>query len=329
MTDERFDDNAPLPPELARLEATLRALPTPREPDWSRVSEPRQPIWVRQRWNYASLAIAAALIIVSALSWNMRQSWNVSVIRGSVRATGMSFAGRLGEGGTLVTGSESQAALEVPGFGTVKLEGKCRLKRMRGDAPGVRALLLEHGTVEAQITAPPRLFVIGTSVGRAVDLGCAYRLSVDDHGVGKLEVTQGRVVFEEHGRESLLPAGLWAPLSGSGAGVPRRTHASDRFLALLAETDHPQCNNGELSVALRAAEPSDAITLWHMLPRVMGAQRREVAERIAQLIEVPADIPIERIVALDPAALEAWWNALGVGPLQEWKSPGAGLKNAR
>jgi hypothetical protein len=61
----------------------------------------------------------------------------------------------------------------------------------------------------------------------------------------------------------------------------------------------------------------------------MGARRLEVARRIAQLIEVPDDIAIERIVALDPAALEAWWNALGVGTLKEWKSPGRGLKDAR
>lgn len=326
MNNERFDDDAPLPPELARLEAQLRALPAPAEPDWSRVREPQQPIWQRQRWNYAGLAIAAALVIVSALVWNMQQSWNVSVIRGSVRATGMSFAGRLGQGGTLVTGPESQATLEVPGMGVVKLEGQCRLKRVRGDAPGVRALLLEHGTLEAEINAPPRLFVIGTSVGRAVDLGCAYRLSVDDKGKGKLEVTEGRVVFEEQGRESLVPAGLWTPLSENGAGVPRRVWASDRFLALLADTDNPQCNTGELTSALHAAEASDAITLWHMLPRVMGRQRLEVAQRITQLIEVPSDVAIERIVALDPKALEAWWNALGVGTLSDWKSPGRGLK---
>jgi len=78
-----------------------------------------------------------------------------------------------------------------------------------------------------------------------------------------------------------------------------------------------------------AAEASDAITLWHMLPRVMGAQRLDEARRIAQLIEIPGDIAIERIVALDPAALEAWWNALGVGAVKEWKSPGMGLKYAR
>jgi hypothetical protein len=85
---------------------------------------------------------------------------------------------------------------------------------------------------------------------------------------------------------------------------------------------------GQITAALNAAEASDAITLWHMLPRVMGAERLQVAQRIAQLIEVPSDIALDRIMALDPKALEAWWNALGVGPLSDWKSPDKGLKNA-
>lgn len=324
--DERFDDGAPLPVDLARFEAKVAALPFPAEPDWSAVAPAR--VHAFPHWSQA-WAIAASMLLVLGAGFLWSRGWTVASQSGRVTLQGVAFAGRLGEGGTLVTGPESQATLEVPGLGVVKLEGKCRLKRVRGDAPGVRALQLEHGTVEAVITAPPRQFVIGTPVGRAVDLGCAYRLSVDDEGKGKLEVTQGRVVFEEHGRECLVPAGLWTPLSERGAGVPRRVHASDRFLALLAATDNPQCDTGELTAALDAAEASDAITLWHMLPRVMGARRREVARRIAQLVDVPDDIAIERIVALDPAALEAWWNVLGVGPLNEWKSPGGGPRNAR
>ena len=38
---------------------------------------------------------------------------------------------------------------------------------------------------------------------------------------------------------------------------------------------------------------------------------------------MPDDIAIERIVGLDPAPLEAWWNALSVGTLKEW-NPRAG-----
>jgi hypothetical protein len=57
-----------------------------------------------------------------------------------------------------------------------------------------------------------------------------------------------------------------------------------------------------------------------MLPRVAGAERERVARRIAALIEVPGDVPIERVLALEPAALDAWWAAVGMGPAEEWRS---------
>ena len=51
------------------------------------------------------------------------------------------------------------------------------------------------------------------------------------------------------------------------------------------------------------------------------------SERIATLIEVPGDVALERVLALEPAALEAWWNALGVGSMADWgttvATPGA------
>jgi hypothetical protein len=32
------------------------------------------------------------------------------------------------------------------------------------------------------------------------------------------------------------------------------------------------------------------------------------------------------VLALEPAALAAWWDALGVGSYQEWHGPGGGLQ---
>ena len=327
MTDDRFDDHAPLAPELATFEARVRALPTPPEPSWSRVPAARAAARRQEQWWGAAVAIAASLLVVAAFAWNSAAGWPLATLQGPVRTEGMAWLGRLGVGGTVVTGPNALARLEVPGLGHVTLEGGCRLTRVRSKARGVVELELVHGTIEARISAPPRQFVVGTSIGRAIDLGCAYRLTVDDRDRGRLEVTEGRVLFEHEGLESRVPAGLWAPLSENGAGVPRRAYASETFLAAIAATDKVQCDSGELGAALGVAEASDAITLWHLLQRVPESQRRAVAERIATLIEVPGDVALERVLALEPAALESWWNALGVGSMADWATtavtPGA------
>jgi hypothetical protein len=132
-------------------------------------------------------------------------------------------------------------------------------------------------------------------------------------------VTVGRVTFTRDGLESFVPAGTWCPLLPTGNGVPRRDYASDTFLAAIAAYDSSGVARA-LQRVLDTAEPSDAITLWHLLPRVTGDARARVAARIAELIEVPADVPRKRVLALEPAALDAWWGAIGMGPASEWRA---------
>jgi hypothetical protein len=324
---ERDDDRlwqGALPPDLERVRAAASRLPLPPEPDWDapRVRRASSRAAARPRvW----LALAAAFVALIGVASIARDAWRVDAIAGRPALSGIAFAGRMGLGGTLTTDATSRARLEVPGLGDVTLEPRGRLSRVRGRG-AERRLELERGTMHAMISAPPRLFVVGTSVGSAVDLGCAYTLTVDDSGKGRLEVTFGRVMFEDRGHESLLPSGLWCPLTSAGAGVPRRVEASDAFLAAVAATDNPACQADDYTPLLVSAEANDAITLWHLLPRVRGDVRRQVAERFASLIDVPRDVALDRVLALEPAALEAWWNALGVGTLEEWHASGGGLE---
>jgi hypothetical protein len=319
MTDEKdealFTGRGPLSDDLARLERALSALPLPPEPDWSagRSRSPRPPILL---W-----AAAATVLLVAAAGLLFgRDAWRVETLAGSPSLGGVAFAGRIATGGRVVTDSHSRARLEVKGLGLVELGPGSVLRRVRGEGPSVRMLALDRGSLAAYIQAPPRRFVVATPVGVATDLGCAYTLSMAPDGRGRLGVTLGRVTFTRDGRESFVPAGLWCPLLPSGAGVPRRDYASDAFLAAIAAYDSAPGDAAALDHVLEAAVPDDAITLWHLLPRVSGVARARVAARMAALIAVPADVTLERVLALEPAALDAWWDAIGFGPAAEWRA---------
>jgi len=303
-----------LPADLARLESDLTQLPLPEEPDWNEIRRPR-PRHLAWVW-----AAAAALAMVAvAGQWLWRDGWRVETLAGSPDLRGPALGSRLALGGALATDRGSRARLIVRGLGRVDLEPGSVLRRVPGGR-GERRLALDHGTLHASIVAPPRQFVVETRSGVATDLGCAYTLAVDRGGDGRLAVTSGRVAFGGQGRESFVPAGAWCPLTPEGVGPPRRDYASDAFLAALAAYDQPGCAATVLDTVLAAAEASDAITLWHLLPRVAGAERERVARRIAGLIEVPANVAFERVLALEPEALDEWWAAIGMGPAHEWRA---------
>ena len=309
-----FSGRGPLPDDLARLRQQLARLPLPPEPRWDapRRRESHAPQWL--------LAAAAVLLVALAGGgWLARDAWRVETIAGSPTLRGLAFRGWLGVGATLATNDVSRARLHVKGFGEVELDPGSELRRVHGRG-AERRLALDHGTLHAQISAPPRLFVVEAHAAVATDLGCAYTLEVARDGSGRLSVTAGRVAFADRGRESFVPAGVWCPLRPDGVGVPRRDYASDEFLAAMASYDAAATTPGALDSVLARAQALDAITLWHLLPRVSGTERAHVVDRIATLIEVPGDIPIERVLALESAALDAWWAAMGMGPASDWRA---------
>lgn len=313
--DDPLFTGGPLPEDLTRLERRLSQLPLPPEPDWdaARAHEARTP---------QLLFAAAAALLLAALAgggWLARDAWLVETVAGSPKLAGFAFAGRLGMGGTLSTDGASRARLLVTGLGEVELEPGSVLRRVRGHGEE-RRLALDHGELHARISAPPRQFVVETRGAVATDLGCAYTLVVARDGSGRLTVTSGRVAFADRGHESFVPAGLWCPLRTDGVGVPRREYAGDAFIEAVAAYDSPARAPGSLDTLLSRAEALDAITLWHLLPRVSGDERVRVATRIAALIEVPSGVPLARVLALEPAALDAWWDALGMGATSEWRA---------
>jgi hypothetical protein len=69
---------------------------------------------------------------------------------------------------------------------------------------------------------------------------------------------------------------------------------------------------------------TSAVTLWHLIPRVGAADRGAVVDGLADQLAMPPGVTHEAILRLDRAALDAWWNELGLGDAnwwRQWKRP--------
>jgi hypothetical protein len=67
---------------------------------------------------------------------------------------------------------------------------------------------LARGTMHATIWAPPNQFFVETPSTLAVDLGCAYTLTVDEDGGGLVTVLVGWVGFTAATANRSSPPGL-------------------------------------------------------------------------------------------------------------------------
>lgn len=242
-----------------------------------------------------------------------RPAWEVARLAGAPQIGPERIeenGGRLVVGEWLETDASSRARIDVANIGQVEVEPNSRVRLVETNATEHR-LAMARGRLSARINAPPRLFIVDTPSAVAVDLGCAYTLEVDDAGRGLLHVTDGWVALEAKGRESVVPAGaICETQTDKGPGTPYFDDVSEKFRAALARLDFGDGGAKELSVVLDEAREYDTLTLWHLLSRVEGTERRRVYERMAQLIAPPAGVTREGIMQLDKGMLELWKKEL-------------------
>ena len=342
-TDYLWDGSGQPDLEIRRLEGALGRFRHNRPADLFPNIEPparRRGWWaeiVRSAW---TPRFAAATLVVSAIGFGLwlsqssetptapRYGWAVEVTAASPQSesAGASPATkntRLELGEALETDAVSKATVAVAEIGRLEVEPMTRLRLLQSGA-GRKRIALDRGTIHATIWAPPGQFVVDTPSAVAVDLGCMYTLHIDESGSGILRTTLGWVGFHRNGRESFIPAGAaCATHAQSGPGTPYFEDASDIFRSALARLDSlevsPSSRTSALDVVLHEARARDALTLWHLLPRVSSAERPAVYNRLAALVPPPPGVTREGILRLDIIMLDSWWNALDLGDISLWR----------
>jgi hypothetical protein len=253
-------------------------------------------------------ALAAALVLaVGATLWlheRSRPGWRVEATSGAP-ALGSS---------AITTDVSSTASLAVGRIGEVDVGPSSRVRLLAARRLEHR-LALDVGTIQARISAPPRLFVVETPSATAVDLGCQYSLAVDPRGGDLIHVTVGWVELNGLGWTSVVPFNMSAyTRPGIAPGTPFADRASDSLKAALYRFDFERGGDSALMAVLRAATPGDVITLWHLLRRTAGSARFEVYRRLAALAPPPEGVTEAGVLQLKDRDLRAWWAALPGSP---------------
>ena len=272
------------------------------------------------------LSIAVGVYFLSRDS--SRPSWDVFRLDGKPQIGSLTIGGKgkLGVGQWLVTDGSSRAQIAVGSIGHVEIDPNTRVRLLQTQ-PTEHRLELAQGRLSARIWAPPRLFFVDTPSAVAADLGCAYTLEVDDKGSSLLHVTSGWVALQLKDRESMVPAGAACQTRpGIGPGTPYFEDASAAFRSALSSFDfeHDSKTPIALQTILNEARPRDSLTIWHLLFRVEGADRRQVYERLAFLSPPPAGVSRDGVMQLNQAMLDSWkddlaktWNGSSPGKIEK------------
>jgi hypothetical protein len=285
----------------------------------------------RRRWRtLGALAAAAALVLVAGGWWWLTHrrletpGWTVTTTAGAptIESRRIDTGGELRAGDWLETHNSGKASIDVGSIGVVSVEPDTRIGLVSARTGDYR-LHLARGTMHATIWAPPGQFFVQTPSSVAIDLGCAYTLTVDEAGAGLVRVTLGWVGFGWRDREAFIPAGaMCRTRPGVGPGTPRYEDATDAFHAAIDIVDFGPLDErpAALARALALARDRDAMTLWHLLTSVEARDRDRVFDALAAFVPPPPTVTRDGIRSGRRDMLDAWWDALGLGTASWWRT---------
>jgi hypothetical protein len=339
MTDQHpdylWDRSGEPDPDVAHLEEVLGvlrhrgALPVLPARSERRLGDASAHSGLARRALFLAVPAAAVLCLVAGAGWfafgQRRLGWAVERLAGQPAIDGKALddSGRLRRGTWLETGADGRARVTVGQIGRVDVDPQTRLQLVEARGREHR-MSLQHGTIHAQIWAPPKFFVVDTPSAVATDLGCAYTLQVDQSGAGLVRVTHGWVGFEYRGRESFIPEqAVCRTRPAVGPGTPYYEDAPVGYAEALALLDFGAPNDPERGSALAgildSARRRDALTLWHLLTRGTVDERRRVYDRMAALVPPPEGVTLDAVLRADRRATDRWWNALGLDNASWWR----------
>ena len=265
-----------------------------------------------RRWYWVPLAAAAAFVLLMVGRTIKPTAWDVTALAGRplIGTKRLAASGRLRVGDWLQTDDSSRALVAVGRIGQVEVQPDTRVQLVVARADEHR-LALARGTIAAKVDAVPRLFFVDTPAGTAVDLGCAYTLATDSLGKGLLHVTGGEVEFETVLRSARVPLGALMQIRpGTGPGTPYVEDAPAPLVRALIAFDFEKGRARAMRNILALARPQDALSVWHLLQRVMPALRGVVYDRLAALVPPPPGVTRRGAIALRSRDLEGYWTKI-------------------
>ena len=340
--DYLWDGSGEPDPELQKLEAALGQFRTKAEaPAFSMDVQTangksaerfwfawRMPRFLAAAALGAAAVAAAAMLFVRVAPVANGSGWDVARLEGTplVGAAAVeksSAKAKLRVGELLVTDGASRASVQVGKIGELYVDPGSRVRLVESGSNRKR-ILVELGTIHAAIWAPPGEFVVDTPSATAVDLGCAYTLTVAEDGSGELRTTLGWVGFHTNGRDAFIPAGaMCLTRPKEGPGTPYFEDASEEFKTAVHALDFSGAIGVEREKALKTvlaeARRDDAFTLWHLLARVNEKERVRVYDRMADVVRAPKGTTREGTLRLEPKMMDLWWNAFHLGDIEIWR----------
>ncbi|HXG72328.1 MAG TPA: hypothetical protein VNJ04_17120 [Gemmatimonadaceae bacterium] len=282
----------------------------------------------RRAYSRPLLALAATLALLVAgasafwswrWSWPAGGAWPLTIERDS--SPGKSVTSQLRLDQRLQLDSTASARVTIARIGTMRV-GPGSVLTVAETSSRRHRVVLDRGTANVRVWAPPGRFALRTPAGDVIDLGCIFDLSVDADGASRVRVDTGWVQIVNDWGESLVPAGASSVMTAATRpGVPIYDDATPAFATGVRAIERgagDAVRSGMIDVVVRTARTRDVLTLLMLATASPVSARRPIIERAAQLFPPPPTVSVNAITDGDNDQLWRWYASLDLPPSKGW-----------
>ncbi|MBV8206254.1 MAG: FecR domain-containing protein [Acidobacteria bacterium] len=281
--------------------------------------------WFARTWFRAAMAGAAAAIVLALIFASAAQGPSEWIARRDsgdphLNSIPVTRPEVFRPGSIVTTDGSSELELKAAGHGRIRVLPGSEVRFTENSGRHQR-LELRHGTIEASLYAPPFMFSFDTPSGTAYDIGCAFRLRIEEDGRGRVDVLSGWVQFEAGEAQELAPAGAQIEIEpgyGPGTAVFRTSGAGFRKAVHDVDFGGPGERLEALRRVLANARANDVYTLLRLMRGATAEERGMLFDRASQLKPPPAWVTRDGIMRREEAMMDAWTTSLGLGDAKRW-----------
>ncbi|MEO8446683.1 MAG: FecR family protein [bacterium] len=234
--------------------------------------------------------------------------WKVSNIQGNslIGDVAMNNYDSIKEGQFIRTNGTSRAELIIANMGKIIIEPNSKIIFIKGQ-DGNNRILVEYGTIEADMRSNPKTFFVEMPSAVASDLGGSYTLTIDSTGDGLVYVRSGKVEVQSQNSEAIIPAGnLVMTRKDVGVGTPFNENSSSKFKNALYNFDFGKCSGSCVSTLLNTAKLSDAVTLVNLIPKMDSEYQDEFYAKVSNFVAPPERIHKDSIPFINEDEINRW-----------------------
>lgn len=254
-----------------------------------------------------------AIIISIAYYYTYFQTntpWNVEVVKGRYRITNGSDASLLYEKQTLITDLESEALIKIIEVGQIQLKEYSELTLNIGTKE-LSEVTLNKGSIEISTGSVKSGIVTNCGNTQIIDLGSISTISFRPPGDNTVRVMRGLVEVRS-GNDFVYLIGnhISETKLGSKPGIPYATTAAAELIEELKNLQYQNGGFESLTKIINSSTEKDAITLWHLFPRVEITERELLYDKITEFFQLPQGIEKRQIMNLDQVKLKEWFDSI-------------------